>query len=326
MLFLRLFKNNRAGGVAVVIILALGLFVRTFIMRGEVPVNPGMSLYNLIFGNLQDIPVLNAIASLAILLISGFILNGLGLRFSLLGDRSFMPAIFYLLFAASLPESRHLSPALAGSLFYLICFGMIFDVPDKEPDTFSIFRAGLVLAAGSLFYLKLIWFLPVIWISLVTLRSATWREMFYPVTALLIAGLLLFVWYWGIRDDGGRFLELLRVNLSFKGGFAARHYSGYLLYGFFLLLIIIASLYMIYRFQARKTVIQNIYQVMFYMFVGGVLFYIFIERFNPHTLVYIAIPASYILSNYFHRHRNPWIHELFMWVLVGLVVFVQLTG
>ena len=209
MVFLRLFKNNRAGGIAVVILLALGLFVQTFIARNEIPVNPGMSLYNLIFKPLQDIPVLNALTSLAILLFTGYILNRIGLRFSLLEDRSFMPAIFFLLFAATLPESRHLSPALIGSPFYLICFGLIFDAHDDQPDTFRIFHAGIFLAIGSLFYIKLIWFLPVIWISVGTLRPATFREMIYPVTALVTAGLLLFAWHWGIRDDSGRFVELM---------------------------------------------------------------------------------------------------------------------
>jgi len=326
MVFLRLFKNNRAGGVAFVFLLAVALFIPTFLAHREVPVSPGMALYNLIFRPVQHIPFLNALISLAILLFSGYLLNRIGLHHSLLEDRSFMPALFFLIFSAALPEGRHLSPVLIGSLFYLLCFGMIFDAHDDKQDTFRIFGAGLVLAAGSLFYLKLIWLLPLIWISLSTLRPTSLRELFYPVTALLIAGLLLFTWHWGIRGDGGRFVELLQENLAFKGGFAQRHLAGYALYGYFLLLILTASLYMVNRFQARKTVIQNIYQVMFYMFLGGILFYVFIEQFNPHALVFIAIPVAFILSNYFHRRRNHWSHELLLWILMGLVVWVQVAG
>jgi len=73
-----------------------------------------------------------------------------------------------------------------------------------------------------------------------------------------------------------------------------------------------------------KTAVQNTYQVMFYMFLGGVAFFIFITRFDPTSLVFIAFPVTFVLSNYFHRKKSPWIHELALWILMGLVVYVQI--
>ena len=147
-----------------------------------------------------------------------------------------MPALFFVLFAAALPETRQVSPALVGSVFYLLCFAILFDINDKAPDTFSVFTAGIVLALGSMFYLKLIWFLPLIWISLGTLRSVTWRELLYPVIAYLLMGLFLFTWYWGVLDQGYRFLELLGKNLAFEGSyehlFQSNHFSVLIYYGF----------------------------------------------------------------------------------------------
>ena len=196
---------------------------------------------------------------------------------------------------------------------------------DKKPDTLSIFVASLILVLGSMFYLKLIWFIPLIWVSLWTMRQVTWRELFYPVVAYLLLALFLFTWYWGCPGEWiAGFVELLTENLAFTGSFEPYHFSVYIYYGFILLLVLIASIYMVNRFQTMKTVVQKIYQVMFYMFLAGILFFHFIARFDPTSLVYIALPVAFVLSNYFHRKKSPWIHELVLWILLGLVVYVQL--
>jgi hypothetical protein len=60
------------------------------------------------------------------------------------------------------------------------------------------------------------------------------------------------------------------------------------------------------------------------MFLAGILFFVFIGRFNPACLIFVSFPVTFVLSNYFHRRKSPWIHELALWILVGLVVYVQL--
>ena len=323
MFLLRIFKNNRTGGVAGLIILSLAIFSYSFMKNTEVLAYSGMPFYNHIFGQIHTIPVLNRIIALGLVLLICYTLNRIGVRFVLLETRSFMPGYFFLLFTLALPESQLVSPALVGSLFYLFCFAILFNVHEQRPDSFNIFMASVVLALGSMFYLKLVWFVPLIWLSLATLRSVTWRELFFPVIAYLLLTLFLFTWYWAVLDNGQAFTELVSQNLAFEGSFKPQHFSVYILYGFLVLLVILASIYMVNRFQARKTVIQNIYQVLFYMFVAGSLFIILVTKYDPTNLGYIGIPISFILTNYFHRKRNHWMHELALWIVVGLIVFVH---
>jgi len=330
MILLRIFKNNRAPGTAGIVLLLIAIFVPSFIDAlgtngtGELQAYTCMPFYNLIFGAIHKVPVLNHLVAMLIVMLISYILIRIGVRDQLLQQRSLMPAVFFILFAAALPEARQISPALIGSLFYLLCFVILFEVEDKKPDTLSIFAASLILVLGSMFYLKLIWFVPLIWVSLWTMRSVTWRELFYPVVAYMLLGLLLFTWFWGIKVNGAGFVELLQENMATSGSFEPLHFSVYIYYGFILLLVLIASIYMANRFQTMKIVARKIYQVMFYMFLAGVLFFHFIARFDPASLVYIAIPVTFVLSNYFHRKKSPWIHEIIIWILLGLVVYVQL--
>jgi hypothetical protein len=331
MILLRLFKNSRLAGTMAVILLLIAIYVPNFIQAftiGGEELKPFicMPFYQLIFGGIHKVPVLNHLIAMLITLLISFILIRVGVRDQLLQYRSFMPAVFFILFVAALPEARQVSPALISSIFYILCFVILFEVHDKNPDTLSIFAASLILVFGSMFCLKLIWFIPLIWVSLWTMRPITWRELFYPVLAYALLALFLFTWYWGVRGDGSDFVELLKENMAFTGAFVPYHYSLYLLYGYFLLLVGIASIHMIDRFQTRKTVVQIVYQVLFYMFLAGILYFVLIVRFEATSLVYIAFPASFVLSNYFHRKRNTWAHEMAMYILLGMVVYVQLMG
>ena len=327
MILLRLFKNDRLGGMAGILILTTALFVISMVRAEETGSFTGMPFYNLLFGSIHKNAILNRIIALLIMVLIGYMLARIGGRYVLLPMRSSMPAWFFVLFSLALPETRQVSPALVGSVFFLFSFAILFDVNDKPPDTFSVFTASIVLVLGSMFFLKLIWFLPLIWISLGTLRSVTWRELLYPLIAYLLMGLFLFTWYWGIMNRGSQFLELIGNNLAFEesydGLFQSKHFSVLIYYGFILILIIAASVYMVQRFQSRKTVVQNIYQVLFYIFIAGILFFTLIMRFESASLVYIAFPVSYILSNYLHRKQSPWVHEFMMWILIGLLVFMQ---
>ena len=331
--------------MAVIVIIALAIFLKSFIQEfaaggaGGAGITEGaegaggadglraysaMPFYNMIFGAIHTTPIINRIVTLFLLWIICYMLIRIGVRYVLLEIRSLMPAIFFLVFSVALPSTQQVSPALVGSIFYLLCFTILFDVHDKRPDTFSVFTASMVLVLGSMFYLKLIWFVPLIWISLSTIRSVTWRELFYPVVAYLLLGLFLFSWYRVVQDNGQDFVKLIGDNLRFEGSFKSYHYSAYIYYGFFMLLVFVASVYMVNRFQARKTVIQNIFQVMFYMFLAGLLFFFFIARFDATSLVFISFPIAFILSNYFHRRKNKWTHELILWIVVGLLVYVQI--
>jgi len=328
MILLRIFKNNRITGVASLIILSLAVFIRSFILAGsaggeEAVAYTAMPFYNLIFGAIHKTPILNHVIALLLLWVLCYMLNRIANRDVLLDSRSLMPGIFFLLFSMSLPETHLVTPALIGSIFYLFCFAILFEVHDKRPDTFTVFSAAMVLAFGSMFYLKLIWFIPLIWISLWTMRSVTIRELLYHVIAYVLLGLFLFTWYWVVLEDGAGFVTLLRENLSFEGSFIPHHYSAYIYYGYLLFILAVASIYMVNRFQSMKTVVQNIYQVMFYMFLAGILFFLFIARYEPSSLVFISFPVAYILSRYFHRKKNHWTHEMALWIVIGLLVFVQ---
>ena len=323
MILLRIFKDSRLVGILWIFVLSVAVFLRSFLHPGPLEGYVGMPFYTLIFGAIHTIPLLDRIVALLLVCLLGFLLVRTGAQYVLLEQRSIMPALFLVLVSTALPATQQVSPAMVGAIFYLLAFHTLYDVHDKPPDTLLVFNGALVLALGCMFYLKLIWFIPLIWVSVGTLRIVTLRELIYPLLALALMFLFVFTWYWAIQDNAAGFVTLMRENRSFRTAWHPKHYSTFLYAGYILLLVILASVYMANRFQVRKTAAQLIYQVMFYMFVAGILFYVLIARYEPTSLVYIGFPVAFILSNYFHRRTSHWTLELALWICLGLLVFAQ---
>jgi hypothetical protein len=325
MILLRILKNSRAGGIIGVFLLALGLMIISLVNYEASAAPQAMPLYALLFGKIHTLPLLDTLLTLVLIIALAYLLVRVSVRFVLLNSRSFMPAAFMVLTYLALPQARHLSPALLGSVFFMLSFAMLFDTVDDRPDTLRIFNACIIFALGCLFYLKLIWFLPLVWLAMMTLRTLNWRELFYSLMALGLMFLFLFTWYWGVKGDPAMLGTILRENLTFGEWAAPVHFSAYIYYGLVLVLVVVASVYMIQRFPTRKTVVQNIYQVLFFMFVAGGLFFVFISGISTSAIIYMAMPASYVLANFFHRPANHWSLELALWLLLGGLVYVQFT-
>lgn len=323
MILLRIFKDSRTLGVLGLLILSVGVFLKSFIQPGPLEGYVGMPFYSLVFGAIHTVPLIDRIVALLLLWLLGYLLVRLGISYVLLEHRSLMPGLFLFLFSAALPATQQVSPALVGAIFFLLAFHTFFNIHDKPPDTLLAFSGSLVMALGCMFYLKLIWFVPLIWISLATLRSVSMRELIYPLVAMFLMFLFIFTWYWGVRNDAEGFVILMRENLAFKSAYQPYHFSTYIYLGYLLILIILASIYMVNRFQVRKTAAQLIYQTMFYTYLVAILFFFLISRFEPTSLIYIGFPLSFILANYFHRRKNSWMHELALWICLGLLVYAQ---
>jgi len=324
MILLRLFKDSRATGILGILLLSVAVFLRSLIHPGPLEPYVGMPFYRLIFGAIHTVPFVDRLAALLMVWLLGYLIIQLGARYVLLDQRSYMPGLFLLLFSFALSPAQQVSPPLVGAIFYLMAFNIYFDVHEKPPDTILAFTGSLVLALGCMFYIKLMWFIPLIWVGLSTLRSVSLRELIYPLVALALLFLFLFTWYWGVMNDAAGFASLLRENLSFRSAYQPSHSSVFIYMGYLLFLVILASIYMVNRFQVRKTAAQLIFQTMFYMFIAGILFFVLIARYEPTSLVYIGIPVAFILSNYFHRRKNTWVHELELWICIGLLVYSQI--
>ena len=325
-MLLRLFKNNRPPAIIFIVFLMILLWLRPFID----PVLPEtvtvMPLYKLLFGTLQQSPVASGLISIAIYSLLIVLILRLNLIHFLIEDRTYMPAIFFIMLVATFPTNLQLSPVLVSGPFLLGALLLLIRGEEHRAEPLSLFNASLILAVGSLFYLKLLWLIPFLWITATIIRPLKWRGIINPLLALATLLLFAVTYFWVFRDDLSLLRELIDNNLTLSGEPLPRFETPVLvLTGYLLVLIIIASIHLLSRFQVRKIIIRKLYLVLFILFIYGCLFFLLISGFRTEVMMIVAVPVSYLFSNFFFQRRSHWIHELLIWIWLGLIAWVHLA-
>ncbi|MEX0982022.1 MAG: hypothetical protein WD577_05990 [Bacteroidales bacterium] len=325
-MLLKLIKSNRPSGILFLFFLMILLWFRCFIDSKPHTAVIAMPLYDLLFGTLQQSHIASCIVSM---LIFGLLLP-LIIRFNiihfLLEERTYMPAIFYLMLTASYPPALQLNPILISAPFLLIALLMLIRGDEHRADPMALFNASLVLAAGSLFFLKILWFIPFLWITATIIRPLKWRGIINPLLVLIILLLFSITYYWVFRDNLSLLETLLKENLSLSHErFYRLETPQMVLYGYLLILFIISSTHLLSRYQFRKIIIRKLYLVLFILFVYVLLFALFISTYTAELTAFLAIPLAYLFSNFFYRRKNHWIQELFILIWVGMLAYVHIT-
>jgi hypothetical protein len=323
-MILQLLKNNRIPGIIFLVFLVALTWLRSFIAMPETGQVTAMPLYQLIFGAIEEKKVMSLIFSIAIYAIIILLIIRMNVLHFLLDDRSYMPAAFFIMISASWPPALQLNPILAGSPFLVMALLVLIRGDKHSAEPLALFNATLILALGSLFYLKLLWFIPFLWMSASVIRPLKWRGIINPLLVLLLMGLFFITYYWVIRNDLAILPGLIESNLAFS----LREFSGfdtpvYLLLGYLFVLILIASVHLLNRFQFRKIMVRKLYQVLFILFIYCLLFYVFVSGFRAEVLTLVAIPIAYLLSSFFHQKNTGWLHELIIWIWLILIMYVH---
>lgn len=322
---LQLLKNNRAPGVIFTGILMVLVWLPSFIRLPEQPLQEGMPLFNLLFGGFTGHPFPGLLVSMLLFALVMVLLVRLNVVHFLLDERSYMPAAFFIMIAAAYPPALQVSPILIASLALVASLLILIRGEEHRAEPMALFNASLVLALGSLFYMKTLLFIPFLWITASVIRPLKWRGIINPMLVLLMMTLFLFTWYWVFLDD----LELMMTTLQNNWTFSLQEFPKpelplMVMFGYLLFLMLISSVYLLSRFQFRKIIIRKLYQVLFILFVYCLLFFVFASGYRAETMILIAIPLSFLFANFFHRRRNHWVHNLMIWIWLLLIAWIHL--
>ena len=306
-MLLRLFSESRLVN-AILILLFAGLVWLPGLISAETDAfyfpTGAMPFYKLINGALSGSVIFSKIIAFLLVIFNAFLLVRLNAIFILIQERTFLPAFFFLLLTGFYYPHLQFSEYIFGSISMLFVLGVLFSSYKKEPNSWRFFDAGLILGIGVLFYARMIYFLPIVWIAQLILRPLVWREWVTPLIGITLPAFLLGSVRYLSGLDPLSIWHTLYDNLnSFHNSFEfSKAYI--IISAYVFLLVLMASGYMLKVFQFRKIYIRNYYLVFFWLFMTSFVLFIFLTRFDPGIVYIIATPVSFILSNYFINARK----------------------
>ncbi len=257
--------------------------------------------------------------SLAILLLQSYFLFLLNGRFILIQERTFLPAFLYIAILSFYPPFQNFSESLIAAIFIIFVLALLFDSYSNEANSYRFFEAGLLLGIASLFYSKSIFFLPFIWISSMVLRPFYWREWVLPILGLVLPYLFIFGINFLLEKDPWMVLSVLFEGLNDIAIPLLPSTSFYAILGSLIILTIVASIYMLKVFQFRKVYIRNYFLTFFWLFIISLALFVFSGLKDTGVFYFIAIPISFILSNYFINSRNSKINHIIFSLFILLL-------
>ncbi|MEY3242185.1 MAG: hypothetical protein RIR11_3624 [Bacteroidota bacterium] len=323
---LALFRNNQVT-TALMIALFTGLIrmpaLMGFISPDTTPVDGAGNLYLLLFGWASNAPFLSALVSAILVFIQALLMNWMVNTSRVNPERNWLVPLFYVLAMSCVADFQFLSPPLVAATFFPIVYRLIFDIYKSSSITLITFDAGVLLATAALFYVPIIWLLPIGLLSILHLRSIKTRDIMVFLLGAFVPGFIgwsIAVWF----DQGAEFrreqfrvlFEFWDFNLDFSLVTIAQ--IGLLI----LLLMIVLFSYNIYYFK-RLIQVQK-YNNIFYWLIFAVIVSILLR--NQPQIEHFLLAGTGIstfLALTFQSMRNKAIAEVLFLALVVLSLTVM---
>jgi len=153
---LRFFRSTSSQIILFVPLLAVLLWLRPII---NIPGHnflfdtQPMPFYNWVLHFLPVHSIISIMITLLFVVIQGFLLVSINTRFIFINNRSYLPALFFVIITASIYNIQTLNPVIISGFFLLLSFQKLFESFRHDRQlAYEIFSASFYISIGALFY------------------------------------------------------------------------------------------------------------------------------------------------------------------------------
>jgi hypothetical protein len=326
-MFLRFYKATGPGAILLIIVTLVAVWINAFlhplmdsISYYETDPMPLYKLLKLIIG---DHPLTGVIFSFLLISCMSFLLVNFNTNEVFINQRTFLPAIIYILSVGIFPQYQLLNPVLPASLFLLLAIIRIIESYHKQGIAYNFFDAGILIGTGSLFYANLIWFGILLIIGISLLRTGNLMEIAISIIGLLTPFLVTSGLYYVTGNKLESLLSTMALNLF--GRSDIYHFSGLTLVALLFagIVLIFCLAYLVSLMSTKKIKSRKTFSLLFWVFLISSVIYIVLPSVSVEIVWIISIPFSYFLTHFFVLRKKRLIPEIFFSVLLILVLLIQ---
>jgi len=327
-MLLRIFKRT-GPGVIFLIVITLGAVWLSAILNQRLhpryvyEADP-MPLYALLKLLISNSHILGVILSFFMVSLMAFLLVNFNTNVFFIHERTFLPALIYILFGGFFPDHQLLNPVLPASIFLLLAVMRIMDSYHITGTAYSYFDAGILISTGSLFYANLIWFGLIVIIGIALIRTGNMKEIVISFLGLITPYLITFGIYYVIGRDVRALFNVFGDNLFNKATFypfprltiLALIFSGALM---------IVSLFNLFRnMNTKKIKARKTFSLMIWIFLISIVVYCAVPSVSVEIVWLMSIPVSYFLTHYFVFEKKKLVPDILFSVFCVFILLIQI--
>jgi len=327
-MLLKALKSNQPFYSLLIPVVAIVLWARSSIVPEAFPFYKAedmMLLYQPIKYMLGNSPLASNISALIFMILLAFLILKLNVQYAFIRVKTFLPPILFVSITSGMPALHAMHPVYPAALFLILSIDRIFSSYDKEIIHSNAFDAGIFLAIGSLFYLSLIFFFPFLWFGFIIVKQkVNWREYILTALGFLLPWAAAFAYYLvsGQTDD---LLRIIELNITTPQVFLRENLPIQIYIGYLVLLTLLGSFFLLSQYDAKKISSRKYFLAFFWIFLISTVLIIVNPAVSQEIIIILAIPLTYLISNYFIFMKRQFWGELFLYLLIASVVFLQFS-
>ncbi|MFN2314536.1 MAG: DUF6427 family protein [Bacteroidales bacterium] len=324
---IKFFRGSGIGPVTMVTLAALALWVGYFITpplmvqpSGDQP----MPLWGLVTRALEGLPLLAVILSFALMLLVAIVMVRFNTSIFFIPRRTYLPALFYILFFALFPGEMVLNPALPAALLILAGLWRMVSAYRVNGMAFNFFDAALLISSAGMFYAGSVWMIILVIIGALIFRSPDLRELTITVAGAILPWLVLYAVWFVTGGDLTDLTDIISHNLfdDQTSDFRSRT---------LVILLVITGLNLIpallsllrekptYKIRSRKT-----FELFIWMIFLCAVAYILVPAVSLEIIAVAAIPLAFIMANFIAFTRRLIAAEILFWMMVIMLLVSRL--
>jgi len=327
-MLLRLFKGTGPGVIFLIAITLGALWISAF-LNPQMPelaiyeTSP-MPLYSIVRFLIGNHPLLGVIFSFLIVMVMIFLITSFNTSVFFINERTFLPAVIYILLSAIFPQCQVLNPVLPSALFLMVAVMKIMETYRKPGTAFNFFDAGILISIGSLFYMNVIWFGLLVMIGIALLRTGNIKEIAISVLGLVTPYFIVAGLYYVLGKDLRAFLSDIIYNLFGESpGYTFSRFSiiVLILSG---LIILVSIVFLLMQMSSKKVKARKIFFLFLWAFFISLSLYFSLPSISVEMIWITGIPACYILAHYFVFVRKKILPEIMFSGFFLLIMLLQI--
>ena len=329
-MLLNFFKRTLPGTIVAIIVLLGVLWVPSFIGSASMSVvgadpHP-MPLYSLLTNNILKSGLAGSITVVLLVVVMLSLFIFFNRKDYFLNQRTFLPALFYVLLNALFPANQTLNPVLPAAIFLVLALVRIMDSYKKQGTAYNFFDAGIMIGIGSLFYSNLIWFGVILFIGILILRTANLKEMVLSVIGLITPYVFTISVYYLWDKEITTFFGFLADDLFAKKSIDTSQFTlvTIISLSFVVLTSLIALIDLFGKLNTKKNRSRKSFYLFMWMMVVPTLLLGLFKTVSTDVVWLITIPLSFFLSHYFIFTRRKVLPKILFSGIFLAVLAVQL--
>lgn len=324
---IRFFRGTGAGPVFLLMLAASALWIGYIIKPPQLNMAADslqMPLWDLITQALAGSPSLAVIVSFTLLLAVAIIMIRFNTAIFFIPRRTVLPALLYILLYSVFPGEMIMNPALPASLLIVAGIWRMITSYRVNGMTFKFFDAALLISSAGLLYAGAVWFVLLVFIGALILRSPDIRELALALVGALLPWIVMYAVWYITGGFPGELTEIIRHNLFDQVP------SVYWSRALVILLIIVGlnfapSLFSLvkdmptYKIRSRKT-----WELFLWMIVICAAAIAFVPAVSAEIAALAAVPVSFIMAGYLTFTRRVATAEILLWLMIIMLVVTRL--